>query len=247
MTKDLLFLIDVATKASALITDEFVVNAKGDNGDLVTNFDYEIEKYIISRINDSYPGFDIISEEFNKDNTLTENCFTIDPIDGTVNFAHGIPLWVIQIACIKKGKVVASVIYAPKLNELYSADRTGAYLNGEPIHVTNLTFDNSVFTIEGKNRYPVVEEILHYTHHARVLGSAGIDYAFVSAGKTGATVFRNNTLWDYIPGMYLVERAGGYTIDIPGNHIAASSKEVAENVYKCCGISDTSKKHNADI
>ena len=133
MTKDLLFLIDTVKKASEMITEDFTVKAKGKKGDLVTNFDFEIEKFIIAEINKEYKNFTIVSEEFNKDATLQDNCFTIDPIDGTINFAHNIPLWGIQVGLIREGKTCAAVIFLPKLNELYSADETGAYLNGKKI------------------------------------------------------------------------------------------------------------------
>ena len=93
MSEDLKFLIDVVKNASFLINDELEVKAKDDKGDLVTNFDYAIEKYLIEKIKEKYPDFSIISEEYNNNNELTENCFTIDPIDGTINFANGIPLW----------------------------------------------------------------------------------------------------------------------------------------------------------
>ena len=247
MSKELDFLKKIVIDASKLITDDFKVDAKGNNGDLVTTYDYMVEQYLISQMNEAYPDFTIISEEYNSNNGLTENCFTIDPIDGTINFAHGLPMWVIQVAMVKKGKVCASVIYAPKLNELYSADSSGAYLNDKPIHVTDLEFEDSIFSMEGKNRYPVITEVLKYTHHARIPGSAGLDYAFMSAGRTGAVLFRNNSIWDYTPGLYMVQQAGGYVIDEPSLHIAASTKKVADIIRKCCEIADTTHIKNSDI
>ncbi|MBO4880642.1 MAG: hypothetical protein J5555_03070, partial [Firmicutes bacterium] len=142
MTEDLLFLIDAVKEAAAMITDDFEVNAKDDDGDLVTNFDYEIEKCLIDKLRSRYPGFSIVSEEYNADEALTDDCFTIDPIDGTVNFANRIPLWGIQIACIRDGKPCASVIFLPKMDELYCADETGAFLNGERIRVNGKDLKN---------------------------------------------------------------------------------------------------------
>ena len=100
------FLKDLVIRASKLITNEVIVKAKDDKGDLVTNFDYDVENFISNEIKKSYPNFDIVSEEFNTNGKLTENCFTVDPIDGTINFAHGMPLWAIQVACVKKVKLV---------------------------------------------------------------------------------------------------------------------------------------------
>ena len=93
MTKELKFLIDTVKEASKLITEEFEVKAKDNKGDLVTNFDYEVEQFMINEIKKAYPNFNIVSEEFNSNEGLTDNCFTIDPIDGTINFANNIPLW----------------------------------------------------------------------------------------------------------------------------------------------------------
>ena len=141
MTKELEFMIRIVKEAAMIITEEFEVKAKGDNGDLVTNFDYEVEQFIIDSIKKEYPNFNIVSEEFNKNEGLTENCFTIDPIDGTINFAHNVPLWAIQVACIKNGKTCAAVIYLPKLNELYYADENGAFLNNKKLSVNKMSID----------------------------------------------------------------------------------------------------------
>ena len=77
MEKDTKFLIEIVKQALNLITQEFEVKAKDNKGDLVTNFDYEIEKFIIDKIKQNYPQFDIVSEEFNSQNGLTKNCFVI--------------------------------------------------------------------------------------------------------------------------------------------------------------------------
>lgn len=122
------FLRDVVKKANNLSTQKFDTINKGGENDLVTNLDLEIERFLIDEIKKQYPNFDIVSEEFNTNNKITENCFVIDPIDGTINFANNLPLWGIQVACIKNGKTIASVISLPRINEFYYADETGAYL-----------------------------------------------------------------------------------------------------------------------
>lgn len=225
MSKELEFLINVVKEASAMITDDFVVKAKDDKGDLVTNFDYEIEKFISENIEANYPDFSIVSEEFNSGNELTENCFTIDPIDGTVNFAHGVPLWAIQTACIKNGKTCAAVIYVPKLNELYYADENGAYLNGEKIHVNDATPDKGLYIIEGAGSMQGEYKMKSINRHYRDFHCTAIDFAWCAVGRISAVNFVYNSYWDYIPGMYLVEKAGGVTYNAYKNHIAANTKE----------------------
>lgn len=228
MNKELSFLIETVTGAAALITDEFEVKAKDDKGDLVTNFDYEIEEYIINAIKKEYPDFTIVSEEYNSDASLTDNCFTIDPIDGTVNFAHNIPLWGIQVACIKNGKTCAAVINIPKLNELYYADETGAYMNGKPIHVSSDTVEKGVFSVEGPERIQAENNMRKFNRNYRSFYCASVNYAFVAIGRLSGTVFLRKTAWDYVPGMYIVEKAGGYTYDEYKFHVAANSKELLE-------------------
>ncbi len=228
MNKDAKVLADIAERASYLITEEFEVNAKGEHGDLVTNFDYEIENFIIDEMKKVYPDYDVVSEEFNSDGKLTKNCFTIDPIDGTINFANKCPLFAIQIALIKEGITCAAVIYIPRLNEIYVADDKKAYLNGSEIHVNNLPVEKSFFEIDGKYRLPAIERMNKFSKHNRQFGCVAIPYAFVGAGRFGGVIFRNNSVWDYLPGLHIVKMAGGYVIDEDCCHIGANTKEFAE-------------------
>ena len=233
MTKELEFLIDVVRSASKIITDDFIVEAKGNKGDLVTTYDYEVEKYIISRLNDSFPDFDIVSEELNTNNTLTENCFTIDPIDGTVNFAHGLPCWVIQVACIKNGKPHCAVVYAPRFDEMYAGDKDGVYLNGKKVSVATTPYNENVFVIDGFDKVEILREVHKFIPHSRVQGTVGLNFAQVAVGKAGCAVFNNNTLWDYTPGLMLIKFAGGYVIDNENMHIGANNKETACLIEEC--------------
>ncbi len=242
MEKDTKFLIKIVKQASKLITPKFVVKAKDENGDLVTTFDYEIEKFLIKNLNKKYPNFDIISEEFNSKAKLTKNCFTIDPIDGTINFANGIPLWVIQVGMIKDGKACCAVIYAPKLKEIYYADKTGAYKNNKKIQVKALPLKNCLYEIDGKPRIKAVERMSRHTKHNREFGSAGFAYAYVASGKISGTIFRNETPWDYVPGVYLVNQAGGYVIDKKEKHIAANTKEFAIILEQNAAYKNTDKQ-----
>ena len=228
MSKDLDFLINLVKDASLLITNDMHVKAKDDKGDLVTNFDYEIEKYMIENIKKEYPDFAIVSEEFNSNNELTENCFTIDPIDGTINFANGIPLWAIQVACIKEGKTVAAVIYMPKFGELYSADENGAFLNGNPIHVNNLDIKHGLYNVEGPGKLLGQIKMRDLNRHSRNFYSAAVNFAWTACGKLSGASFVWHTVWDYVPGQFIVEKAGGVIYNDDKIHIAANNKELLE-------------------
>ncbi len=238
MSKDLEFLIELVKNASLLIDDEFEVKAKDDKGDLVTNFDYEIEKFIIDKIKQNYPDFSIISEEYNSNNELTDNCFTIDPIDGTINFANNIPLWGIQVACIKNRKTCAAVIYLPKLNELYYADENGAYLNGNPISVNNYAIDKGLYTVEGPGKMLGSFKMQQISRHCRDFYCAAINFAYVASGRFSATNFVWDTLWDYVPGQFIVEQAGGVIYNDTKMHIAANNESFLEIIKKNTTIKD---------
>lgn len=241
MSEDLKFLIDVVKGASLLITDEFKINAKGNNGDLVTNFDFEIEKYIIDKIKQNYPDFSVVSEEYNSEKELTDNCFTVDPIDGTINFAHNIPLWGIQVACIRDKKTCAAVIYIPKMNELFYADEDGAYLNDEPIKVNSFDSRKGLYSVEGPNRLPGQVKMKQINPHCRDFFCAAINYAWVACGRLSATIFRKDSLWDYVPGQYIVEKAGGVIYNDSGAHIAANNNEFLQVIKDSASLNNDEK------
>ena len=116
MTTDVKFLIDIVKEAEEISKEEFSVKTKGGESDLVTNLDVKIENYLISRIRESYPEYDIVSEEENFKKEVTDNCFIIDPIDGTINFANNLPLW----AIIKQLSVTSFLKFSSSLTMSYS-------------------------------------------------------------------------------------------------------------------------------
>lgn len=225
MIDELKFLIDIVKEAEQFITDDFDVKTKGGEYDLVTDNDVAVEKFLISKIKQRYPTFDIVSEEYNFDKGVSENCFVIDPIDGTINFANRLPLWVIQIACIKGGETVASVIDIVKLKQMYYADKNGAFLNGEKISIHEVPIKNALFCIDGSNCVPSILRMRKHTSNRRNFGSVGVSMAFVASGKIHGAVYGSNKPWDYVPGLFLIKMAGGSVCDIPGFHCGAMNDE----------------------
>ena len=221
MSDELEFLINLVKEAKLMITDNYEVKPKGNSGDLGTDIDYKIEKFFIDKIKTNYPSFSIVSEEYNSDKLLTKNCFIIDPIDGTINFANHLPLWGIQIACIKNGEVCASVIYLAKLDELYYADEYGAFLNGKPLSVNNLSIKKGLYSIEDPKH--ILGDI-KFNNNFRKFYSAAICFSFVASGKLSGVKIICNTPWDYIPGQYIVEKSGGVIYNDNNIHIAANNK-----------------------
>lgn len=226
------FLKQLVKEAEKISQKHYEVFQKGDDGDLVTNLDTEIEKYFIDQIHQNYPEFDIVSEEFNSDGTITDNCFIIDPIDGTINFANSVPLWGIQIACRKNGETIASVISLPKLNEFYFADTTGAYLNGEKISVQKVPTKNIVYSIIGKNALPDIIKMRGYSKNYRNFGAACVAFSFLASGRIHGINFRVEQPWDYEPGLFLCKMAGAVVKSEPSFHAAAMDQDLLDILEK---------------
>ena len=229
---ELEFLKRIVAEANKIANKPFEVHAKGTESDLVTNIDLEIEKYLINEIKDNYPNFDVVSEEFNTNNIVTDNCFIIDPIDGTINFANSLPLWGIQIACRKNGETVASIISIPRINEVYYADSTGAYLNDKKITVKEVPIKNALYAIDGKNNLPSMLKMRKYSSNRRCLGAVSVSMAFLATGRIHGAVFRMNKPWDYEPGLFICKMAGAKIKNIDGFHAAAMNEEFLDILEK---------------
>ena len=233
------FLKRIVMEANEITRKKFDIYSKGGESDLVTDIDLEVEKYLINGIKENYPDFDIVSEEFNTNGSVTDNCFIIDPIDGTINFANNLPLWGIQIACRKDGETIASVISLPRLNEFYYADNTGAYLNGEKISVKEVPIKNALYAIDGNNNLPSMQKMRKYSSNRRCLGAVCVSMSFVASGRIHGAVFRSNKPWDYEPGLFICKMAGAKIKSINGFHAAAMNQEFLDILER-----ETAKKDN---
>lgn len=232
MNDNLKFLIEIVKEANKISEEHFEVKQKGNESDLVTNLDYKIEKFLINKIKEKYPDFDIVSEEYNTDNKVTDNCFIIDPIDGTINFANNIPLWAIQVAMRKNGETVAAVISMPRINELYYADKTGAYLNDKKIRVSEVPLKNAIYTIDGNNILDELTKMSKYSPNRRSFGGVCVSMSFLAAGRIHGTSFRSDKPWDYEPGLFICKMAGAKVKNIPGFHAAAMNQEFLDILEK---------------
>lgn len=239
MKKEIEFLKEIVLKANDIFKNVFEISNKGAENDLVTNLDLKIEKFLIDEIGKEYPDFDIVSEEYNTNNQITDNCFIIDPIDGTINFANNLPLWGIQVACVKNGKTIASVISLPRINEFYYADETGAYLNNKKININEVPIKNALYAVDGNNNLPCVQRMRKYSLNNRNFGGVCVSMAFVASGRIHGTVFRSNKFWDYAPGLFICKMAGASVKSIDGFHAAAMNDEFL-NILEL----ETAKKQN---
>ena len=203
-------------------------------GDFVTNADIKVEKNILETLKYYYPNYTYITEESGKiegdDNTII-----IDPIDGTSNFIHGIPHVAIIIAKMINNEITDGVIYNPILNEFFwSSKGKGSWCNDRRLRVSNrsklsecligtgLPFGERVY----KNYMLEVDEILKATAGIRRLGSAGLDLAYVAAGKLDGFWEKDLNLWDISSGLLLVKEAGGRISKMNGEDWGIDSRDL---------------------
>jgi len=244
-------IINIMTKAvykasNKLIKDfrevENLQVSKKGIGDFVTSADLNSEQTIIKTLQKAYPEIKIISEETNPEVNLNlhEKKWIIDPLDGTLNFLHGLPHFAISIALMIKDKIISGVIYDPIKDELFWAEKgVGAYLNNTRIRVSQRSQLKDALISTGipwkgmesshKNYLKILENIMKNSSGIRRYGSAALDLAYVAAGRYDAFWEFNLKTWDIAAGALLVKEAGGYVGNINKNE----NYLYTGNIYAC--------------
>ncbi len=228
----------------------FKIHSKSSRHDLVTEYDQKSESYLIEQIKKKYPHHDILSEESGSLGLSSPYCWVIDPLDGTVNFAHQIPVFSVSIALCYQKRILTGCVYHPMMNELfYATEGLGAFLNDESIEVSHQTsFPNSVgatgfpYDVE-KNPYGCLDQFVAVSKLGiplRRLGSAAIDLCYVAAGRFD--FYWESTLhpWDFAAGALIVKEAKGMVTTIGGgdpdplqsSSILSSNKLVHEKLVR---------------
>lgn len=202
------------------INQEYKITHKDGINNLVTEYDKKAEEIIINIISDKFPNHSFLAEESGATNKQTNNIrWVIDPLDGTVNFAHKLPIFSVSIAAELNGEILCGVVYQPMLDELFSAaNGNGAFLNNSPIYVSKNSNFNTSFLVTGFP-YNVNEnpndclgdfmKIISKGIPVRRLGSAAVDLAYVACGRFDAFWEVSLNPWDVAAGALLVAEAGG--------------------------------------
>ena len=224
------FMVNLAQEAgSALMSyfkhDQELINLRSTAKDAATKYDKLVDLLIIEKIRKAYPDHSLLTEESGYHAADPDWLWIIDSLDGTGNFANHNPFFSVCLALMHKRNIALGAVYAPAIDEFYLAERgKGAYLNQERITVSTIReFQKSyLFYCEGgdKNRdrtgtilgkvYPGVTDI-------RKLGFAGLETAWVAAGRGEAYFTTKIEPWDVAPGVLLVTEAGGKVTDFKGN------------------------------
>ena len=213
-------MIKASEKASKILIRDFgeienlQVSKKGPT-DFVTNSDFKVEKIIIEELEKARPTYSFISEEKGiKNNKDNNNTWIIDPIDGTVNFLHGVPHFAISIALKSNNEIISGLIFDPIKNEIFFAEKNnGAFFNNQRIRVSNKNnIQDCLFAVGGK-----LEGELGFP--SRKTGCAALDLAYVASGRYDGYFQKDLNLWDIAAGIVLVKEAGGMINDINLNNL----------------------------
>ena len=238
MGKELEAAIAAAKAAGEVLRNGFgqhqEVKYKGEV-DLVTKADENAEQTIKEILQETFPHYGMLAEESGSLEGEGDTRWIVDPLDGTTNYAHGVPVFCTSIALEKDSEVVLGVVHDPVANEIYAAERgSGATLNGEPILVSYTDEPIRALLATGfpydRNEVPVALEIFGQfalrTQSMRRLGSAALDLCYVAAGRLDGYYERGIKVWDIAAGVLILREAGGTVTDYSGHELYLERGEV---------------------
>jgi myo-inositol-1(or 4)-monophosphatase len=232
------FILEVIQKAGQLLREEqvkgFTVSSKeGNERNVVTNSDLIINKFLEGEIIRVYPEHRIYSEESVAREVESEYQWTLDPIDGTSNFARGIPHYAVCVGLLRLGVPIAGAVFNPITNELFSFKLgEGAFLNGAPLHVSTITQPEKgevLFSGGGRDKskwewgVSVYRTLLTSVGKRRLLGCSSLDVCFVAAGRVEACVYGTLTTLDISPAFGILKEAGGIARTDEGKELTLTS------------------------
>lgn len=217
---------------------DFQIDKKGAI-DLVTNIDVQIERTFRAAIAERYPDHVVLGEEFESAGSrdeVPEYCWVFDPIDGTTNYAHGLPIFCCSVALEIAGEPVVAAVYDPTRQELFTAEAgQGAWLNGSPLRVssTDQLIDSLLVTGFHYDVHRDPDEIIGLftrfittARAVRRLGSAALDLCYVAAGRFEGFWEQQLQPWDIAGGALIVQEAGGRVTTLGGDRYASRAGSV---------------------
>jgi myo-inositol-1(or 4)-monophosphatase len=235
-------MVQAAAKAGRSLTRDFgevenlQVSRKGP-ADFVTSADQAAEKIILEELRYARPTYSFLMEEGGEiKGEDGQHRWIVDPLDGTTNFLHSIPLFAVAIALERNGEIIASVIYNPIMEELYTAQKgAGAWLNNRRLRVasrrkiSDAVISTGIKTTGTKNDALTLKQLGIISPSCagiRRTGSASTDLAWLAAGRIDGYWEANLGAWDVAPGYLLVKEAGGFVSDYSGKDRSISTGEV---------------------
>lgn len=241
--------IQIAKEAGEIAREgfgkNFLIETKGSLTNLVTEYDKKCEEAIISFIKKEYPTHSILAEESGKQERSSEYIWVIDPIDGTTNYAHGLPIFSVSIAVLKNDELICGVVYDVMRNALYSSEKgSGAFCNNRKLKVSDNDDLRKSVLVTGfpynvsENpdfAYERFAAFLKVARAIRRLGSAALDMCYVAEGVFDGFWEVSLNPWDMAAGKLLIEEAGGLVTNFNGEQINIFSRQLLatnKNVHK---------------
>jgi myo-inositol-1(or 4)-monophosphatase len=211
--------------------------------DFATEADRAVERLVIERLGARF-GDGVLGEEYGAQQEAVDRLWVVDPVDGTFNFMHRMPVWCVSLAFLLHGEIEIGIVYNPDSNEMFTARRgRGAFLNGVSLAVSAGPHAAPLIEIGHSNRRPVAQylDLIGRVFAAgcefRRFGSGALGLAAVAAGRTDGYLELHINSWDVLAGMLLVREAGGWTNDFlagdglaKGNPIVACTPELSERL-----------------
>lgn len=233
-------IIQIAKQAGDIVREgfgkNFLIEYKSGENNLVTEIDKKSEQTIIQFVQKKYPSHSILAEEQGELKTNSEYLWVIDPLDGTTNFAHGLPIFSVSIGLQKNNKTIAGVVYDVMRNIIYSAETgCGSFANGTRINVSRRNEIQQAMLVTGfpynvkenpEKAFERFEMITKNSRAVRRLGSAALDFCYVAEGVFEGFWEVHLHPWDICAGKLLVEEAGGVVTDFNDNEIDIFSKRL---------------------
>lgn len=210
------------------------IDEKGLN-QLVTEVDKNLELALVDEFKKLIPDSDFLAEEHHANAELGELTWVIDPIDGTTNFVHQLPMYSISVAFFIEKKPVYGAVYIPPLAELFHADVWGAFLNDQPIQVASNTQLSDTLLATGFPYYDfefmdeylqVLGIFMEGTRGLRRMGSAAIDLAYTACGRFDGFFEYGLSPWDVAAGAFIIQQAGGKVVDFKGGDNYLTGREI---------------------
>ncbi|EJM99374.1 inositol monophosphatase family protein [Phyllobacterium sp. YR531] len=235
-------MVQAAMKAGRSLARDFgevqnlQVSLKGP-GDYVSQADKKAEEIIFAELKRARPDYSFLMEESGAiEGNDGQHRWLVDPLDGTTNFLHGIPMFAVSIALERQGQIVAGVIFNPAMDELYTAERGGgAFLNDRRLRVSGRTklVDSIIGTGvphlgrgDHGNYLLQLRNIMGEVSGVRRMGAAALDLAYVAAGRFDGFWEDGLNPWDIGAGIIMIREAGGYVTDLNGGQDVVESKAI---------------------
>ena len=237
MTSELEAALSAARSAGEVLragfATEHAITYKGEV-DLVTEIDEEAERVIRKKLLGTFPTYGMLAEEGGELAGEEDTRWIVDPLDGTTNYAHGLPIFCVSIGLERAGEVVLGVVHDPMREEIYVAERGGATLNDEPIKVSDTEELIQALIATGfpydRAEMPGALELFGTfaatTQGMRRLGSTALDLCYVASGRLDGYYERGIWPWDLAAGSVILEEAGGKLTDYRGGVLDLDGREI---------------------